>query len=52
VDINIKAIGIATEKSKKTALEAQGAKVFPDINSALSDLEKMLHNPLSSSSTQ
>ena len=39
VDIKINAIGIAKEKSKKAALASQGAQIFPDINSALSNLE-------------
>jgi hypothetical protein len=39
VNVNIRAIGIATEKSKINALEVQGARVYPDINSALADIE-------------
>ena len=39
VDFEIKVFGIAKEKSKKDALKSQGAQIFPDINTALSDLE-------------
>lgn len=45
VDANIRTIGIATEKTKINALAAQGAQVYSDINSALSEFK--YHNPLS-----
>lgn len=39
IDIETRVYGITKEKSKKAALEAQGAQVFPDVNLALSDIE-------------
>ena len=37
--VDIRALGVTREKTKKIALESQGAKVFPDINAALFSLD-------------
>jgi len=37
--VDIRALGVTKEKTKKTALESRGAKVFPDINAALFSLD-------------
>jgi hypothetical protein len=39
VDIEVRPLGIAKEPTKQAALESYGAQVFPDINSALGDLD-------------
>lgn len=42
INIKVKKIGIATETVKKQALSAQGAEVFPDVNTALESLDLKL----------
>jgi hypothetical protein len=37
--VDIRLLGVTKEKSKKIVLEAQGAKIFPDINAALFSLD-------------
>lgn len=39
VDIRVRPIGIAKERTKQAALKSHGAQVFPDINSALKNIE-------------
>lgn len=39
--VEIRALGVTKEKTKMIALESQGAKVFPDINAALSSLDNL-----------
>jgi len=35
IDVKLRFLGIAKGKTKKTALQSQGAEIFPDINTAL-----------------
>jgi hypothetical protein len=37
--VDIRAVGVTKDKTKKIALESQGAKVFPDVNAALFSLD-------------
>jgi hypothetical protein len=39
VEIKVRPIGIAKERIKQAALESHGAQIYPDINSALDNLE-------------